>query len=104
MKHNSKIGGVAQKIVSTAFFLVTFICLLYFYIKVKYLPFFLAAAIIVMPVVVNAFLHLFACKMPSKRPTKKTFEEGTKKIKKFFSKIWYAVKLCAYGISVAYIK
>lgn len=104
MKHNSKIGGVAQKIVSTAFFLVTFICLLYFYIKVKYLPFFLAATIIILPVVVNAFLHLFACKIPSKRPEKKTVEEGTKRIKRFFSRFCYIIKLCAYGISVAYNK
>ena len=85
MKLNSKIGGIAQKIVSTVFFIVTFICLLYLYITVKYLPFFLAAIIVIMPVSVNIFLHLFACKIPSKRPSKKVFEEDVKKSKKFFS-------------------
>ena len=102
MKPNNKIGGVAQKIISTVFFLVTFICLLYFYITVKYLPFFLAAIIVIMPVAVNIFLHLFACKMPSKKPEKKVFEDGTKKSKKFFAGISHLIKLCAYGISSAY--
>ena len=68
MKQSNKIGGIAQKIISTVFFLVTFICLLYLYITVKYLPFFLAAIIVIMPVAVNIFLHLFACKIPSKKP------------------------------------
>lgn len=102
MKDNKKIGGVAQKIVSTVFFLVTFAALLYLYITVKYLPFFLAAILVIMPVTVNIFLHLFACKMPSKKPEKKVFEEGTKKSKKFFSKCGYIIKLCAYGIATAY--
>ena len=66
MKANPKIGGVAQKIISTVFFIVTFAFLLYLYFTVKYLPFFLAAIIIIMPVAVNIFLHLFACKIPSK--------------------------------------
>ena len=39
MKH-SKIGGVAQKIISTVFFLATFACLFYFFYSTKYLPFF----------------------------------------------------------------
>ena len=104
MKANPKIGGVAQKIISTVFFIVTFAFLLYLYFTVKYLPFFLAAIIIIMPVAVNIFLHLFACKIPSKKPEKKVFEEGTKKSKKFFSNFWYGIKLCAYGISVAYNK
>ena len=102
MKDNKKIGGVAQKIVSTVFFLVTFAALLYLYITVKYLPFFLAAILVIMPVTVNIFLHLFACKIPSKKPEKKVFEEGTKKSKKFFSKCGYIIKLCAYGIATAY--
>ena len=104
MKLNSKIGGIAQKIVSIVFFIVTFICLLYLYITVKYLPFFLAAIIVIMPVSVNIFLHLFACKIPSKRPSKKVFEEDVKKSKKFFYNFAYGIKLCAYGISVAYNK
>ena len=102
MKLNNKIGGIAQKIVSTVFFLVTFIFLLYLYFTVKYLPFFLAAMIVIMPVAVNIFLHLFACKIPSKKPEKKSFAEGTKKNIKFFSTLWYGIKLCAYGLAVAY--
>ena len=102
MKDNKKIGGVAQKIVSTVFFLVTFAVLVYLYITVKYLPFFLAAILVIMPVTVNIFLHLFACKIPSKKPEKKVFEEGTKKSKKFFSKCGYIIKLCVYGIATAY--
>ena len=102
MKPNNKIGGVAQKIVSTVFFLVTFVCLFYFFTTVKYLPFFLAAIIVIMPVAVNIFLHLFACKMPLKKPEKKVFDEGTKKSKKFLAKVAYVIKLCAYGISSVY--
>lgn len=100
----SKIGGIAQKIISTVFFLVTFIYLLYLYSAIKYLPFFMAAIIIIMPVAINIFLQLFACAIPSRRPEKKVLEEGTKKAKRFFSRLWYAVKLSAYGISVAYNK
>lgn len=103
MKH-SKIGGIAQKIISTVFFIVTFIYLLYLYSAIKYLPFFLAAIIIIMPVAVNIFLQLFACAIPSRKPEKKVFEEGTKKSKRFFSRVGYAFKLSAYGISVAYNK
>ena len=102
MRQSNKIGGVAQKIISTVFFLVTFICLLYLYITVKYLPFFLAAIIVIMPVAVNTLLHLFACKIPAQKPTKRVFDESTKKSKKAFSTIAYAIKLSAYGISVAY--
>lgn len=104
MKLNNKIGGIAQKIVSTVFFLVTFICLFYLYLKVKYLPFFLAAIIIIMPVAVNIFLHLFACKMPSQKPQKKVFDENTKKSKKFFFGFLHVIKCLGYGISVAYNK
>lgn len=104
MKANHKIGGVAQKIVSTVFFIVTFVALFYLYLKVKYLPFFLSALIVIMPVSVNIFLHLFACEIPSKKPEKKVFEDGTKKLKKFFFNFGYIIKLCAYGISVAYNK
>ena len=104
MKLNNKIGGIAQKIISTVFFLVTFICLLYLYSKVKYLPFFLAAIIVIMPVAVNIFLHLFACKIPSKKPLKKEFDESVKKSKKSLSAFGYIIKLCAYGISVGYNK
>ncbi|MBE6534218.1 MAG: hypothetical protein E7678_04530, partial [Ruminococcaceae bacterium] len=104
MKSNNKIGGVAQKIISTVFFLVTFICLLYFYSKVKYLPLFLAAIIVVMPVAVNFFLHLFSCKFSTKKPEKKVFEEGTKKAKKFFLNFLYILKKGLYGILCAYNK
>ena len=78
MKRN-KIGGVAQKIISTVFFIATFACLLYFFFTVKYLPFFLAAIIVAMPLAVNILLHLFACKIPTRKPEKEVFEEGTKK-------------------------
>ncbi len=104
MKQSNKIGGIAQKIVSTVFFLVTFICLLYLYITVKYLPFFLAAIIVIMPVAVNIFLHLFACKIPSNKPTKKVFDESTKKSKRALSSVGYVIRLAAYGASAAYNK
>ena len=104
MKLNNKIGGVAQKIISTVFFLVTFICLFYLYLTVKYLPYFLAAIIVIMPVTVNIFLHLFACAIPSKKPQKRVFEGDTKKGKKFFSNLLYGFKCIGYGISVAYNK
>ena len=104
MKLNNKIGGAAQKIISTVFFLVTFICLLYLYLTVKYLPFFMASIIVMMPVAVNIFLHLFACKIPFSKPIKKTFEDDVKKSKRIFSSVGYAIKLAAYGISAAYNK
>ena len=104
MKPNNKIGGVAQKIVSTVFFLVTFVCLLYFYFTVKYLPFLLAAIIVMMPVAVNIFLHLFACKFSVAKPEKKTFDEGTKKAKKIFMVLSYVFKRCGYGLATAYNK
>ena len=104
MKNNNKFGGVAQKIISTVFFLVTFVFLLYLYFATRYLPFFLGAMIIILPAAVNFFLHLFACKMSIKKPEKNTFEEGTKKSKKFFKRALYGVKLCFYGISFGYNK
>ena len=104
MKLNNKIGGAAQKIISTVFFLVTFICLLYLYLTVKYLPFFMASIIVMMPVAVNIFLHLLACKIPFSKPIKKTFEDDVKKSKRIFSSVGYAIKLAAYGISAAYNK
>lgn len=104
MKNNNKFGGVAQKIISTVFFLVTFVFLLYLYFATKYLPFFLGAMIIILPAAVNFFLHLFACKMPIKKPEKKTLEEGTKKGKKLFEKALYGLKLCFYGIFFGYNK
>ena len=104
MKLNNKIGGAAQKIISTVFFLVTFICLFYLYLTVKYLPFFMASIIVMMPVAVNIFLHLFACKIPFSKPIKKTFEDDVKKSKRIFSSVGYAIKLAAYGISAAYNK
>ena len=104
MKLNNKIGGAAQKIISTVFFLVTFICLLYLYLTVKYLPFFMASIIVMMPVAVNIFLHLFACKIPFSKPIKKTFDDDVKKSKRIFSSVGYAIKLAAYGISAAYNK
>ena len=58
MKNNNKFGGVAQKIISTVFFIATFACLLYFFFTVKYLPFFLAAIVVAMPLAVNILLHL----------------------------------------------
>ena len=75
MKLNNKIGGIPQKIVSTVFFLVTFVCLFYFFKTTKELPFFLAAIIVIMPVAVNILLHLFACEIPLKKPQKKIFAE-----------------------------
>lgn len=104
MKLNNKIGGVAQKIISTVFFLVTFICLLYLYITVRYLPFFLAAIIVIMPVAVNIFLHLFACKIPTTKPQKKDLGENPNKGKKFLFGFLHLIKCCGYGISVAYNK
>lgn len=104
MTSNNKIGGVAQKIISTVFFIGTFACLLYFFFTVKYLPFFLAAIIVAMPVAVNIFLHLFACKIPAQRPQKKAFEEGTPKGKRIFPTVWYFVKLAAYAVAFAYNK
>lgn len=104
MKQSNKIGGIAQKIVSTVFFLVTFICLLYLYITVKYLPFFLAAIIVIMPVAVNIFLHLFACKIPFNKPTKEVFDENTKKSKRALLSVGYVIRLAAYGASAAYNK
>lgn len=103
MKH-SKIGGVAQKIISTVFFLATFACLFYFFYSTKYLPFFLASIIVAMPVAVNILLHLFACKIPFEKPQRVAQEEGTKKGKKILSTVLYAVKLCAYAIAFAYNK
>lgn len=103
MKRN-KIGGVAQKIISTVFFIATFACLLYFFFTVKYLPFFLAAIIVAMPLAVNILLHLFACKIPTRKPEKEVFEEGTKKGKRFLSSTLYLIKLCAYAIAAAYNK
>ena len=103
MKRN-KIGGVAQKIISTVFFIATFACLLYFFFTVKYLPFFLAAMIVAMPLAVNILLHLFACKIPTRKPEKEVFEEGTKKGKRFLSSTLYLIKLCACAIASAYNK
>ena len=104
MKLNNKIGGIPQKIVSTVFFLVTFVCLFYFFTTAKYLPYFLAAIIVIMPVAVNILLHLFACEIPFKKPQKKIFAEGTKKFKKLLHNAFYILKLCVYGVTVAYNK
>ena len=103
MKRN-KIGGLAQKIISTVFFLVTFAFLLYLFITLKYLPFFLAAIVVIMPVATNIFLHLFACKFTMNKPEKQIFEEKTKKSKKIFANILYAIKKVGYAITVAYNK
>ena len=104
MKLNNKIGGIPQKIVSTVFFLVTFVCLFYFFTTAKYLPFFLAAIIVIMPVAVNILLHLFACEFPFKKPQKKIFAEGTKKFKRLLHNAFYILKLCVYGVTFAYNK
>ena len=104
MKLNNKIGGIPQKIVSTVFFLVTFVCLFYFFTTAKYLPFFLASIIVIMPVAVNIVLHLFACEIPFKKPQKKVLAEGTKKIKKLLHRAIYILKLCVYGVAFAYNK
>lgn len=104
MKNNNKFGGIAQKMISTVFFLVTFIFLLYLYLTIKYLPFFLGAMIVILPAAVNLLLHLFACEIPTKKPEKKALEEGTKKIKKFLLNVLHGLKLCVYGIAFAYNK
>ena len=104
MKLNNKIGGIPQKIVSTAFFIVVFTFLYVFYTMVPYLPFFMAGVIIITPIAVNIFLHLFACKIPFQKPQKKALPEGTKKIKRIFSIVLYVLKLCAYGVVFAYNK
>lgn len=104
MKINNKIGGVAQKITSTVFFLVTFIFLLYLYATMKYLPFFLTAMIVILPVAVNFFLNLFACKFNLHMPQKAVFEEETKKLKKFLSSIGYFFKRFVYTLAALYNK
>ena len=70
MKIKDKIGGIGQKITSTVFFVATFVYLLYLYSKMKYLPILLVAMLIILPVAVNFFLHLFACKFNSEEPKK----------------------------------
>ena len=104
MKINNKIGGIAQKLISTAFFLVTFIFLLYLYSTMKYLPFFFASLIIILPVAINFFLQLFACKINSEAPIKADLDEETKKFKKFLFAIKYAFKRFAYAFTVLYNK
>lgn len=103
MRRN-KIGGLAQKIISTAFFVGVFAFLFFMYLKLRYLPFFLAAIIVIMPVSVNFLLQLFSCKFPSAKPEKPTPEEGVKKAKIFFAKVKYILKKAIYGISFAYNK
>lgn len=104
MKIKDKIGGIGQKITSTVFFVATFVYLLYLYSKMKYLPILLVAMLIILPVAVNFFLHLFACKFNSEEPKKPEFEEGTKKLKKFFSSVKYGRKKFAYSFKVLYNK
>ena len=88
----SKIGGLAQKIVSTVFFFVTFAYLFYLYITLRYLPLFLASILIIMPVLVNIFLHLFSCKFSTTKPEKQILDEKTKKVKKVLANIFYIIK------------
>ena len=104
MKINNKIGGVAQKITSTVFFLVTFIFLLYLYGTLKYLPFFLVAMVVILPVAVNFFLNLFACKFNAEMPQKAVFDEETKKIKKVLFSIAYFFKRVGYACKTLYNK
>ena len=84
MKINNKIGGIAQKIISTVFLLATFILLLYWYSATKYLPLFLSAMVVILPVAVNVSLQLFACRFNTVSPEKVELDAGTKKIKKIF--------------------
>ena len=100
----SKIGGLAQKIVSTVFFFVTFAYLFYLYITLRYLPLFLVSILIIMPVLVNIFLHLFSCKFSITKPKKQTLDEKTKKVKKVLANIFYIIKKIGYSLTVLYNK
>lgn len=102
MKLSNKIGGVAQKISSTVIFAGIAIYLLYLYYIMKYIPFFLAAMVILLPVAVNFFLQLFSCRFSSQRPQKTEPTSETKKIKRFFMSVGYAFKRVAYALTSLY--
>ncbi len=104
MKSGNKIGGVAQKIFSTVLFAGIAIFLLYLYYVMKYVPFFLAAMVILLPASVNFFLQLFSCKFDFQMPQKTESAEGTKKLKNFFLAVSYVLKRIRYALATLYNK
>lgn len=105
MKLNIKINGIAQKILSSVFFLGSFLFLQYLYAQTLYIPFYMASMIIILPVVVNFLLHFFACKFNVTEPKKKEDgEEKSKGVKKFLGALGFTIKRAMYKLTVLYNK
>ena len=104
MKDSNKISGMAQKLFSTVVFAGIAMFLLYLYYIMKYVPFFLAAMVILLPVAVNFFLQFFSCRFNFQAPQKIEPEEGTKKIKRFFMTVAYTLKRVGYALTALYNK
>ena len=104
MKHTVKINGLAQKLVSTVLFAGIAIFLLYLYYSMLYLPFFLAAMVILLPISVNFFLQLFSCKSNFQMPIKAEPQEEKNKVKVFFSTAKFVTKRILYALATLYNK
>lgn len=104
MRLSNKFDGGLQKILSTAFFLVTFIFLQYLYAITLYIPFYMVSMIVILPVAINFLLQLFSCKFNLHEPEKQELEEGTKKLKKFLLTSRYTAKKILYSSTVFYNK
>ncbi len=102
MKFGNKIGGLAQKLFSTVLFAGVAIFLLYLYYVMKYVPFFLAAMVILLPVSVNFFLQLFSCRFNFQMPQKTESDDETNKAKKVFATVLYTLKHVGYVLTTLY--